>query len=75
MCFAGYALVHQRYADYPQDLRGTELHPWADAGLAVGFDSGFHLFGDAVYIGDGDMERGFGYSTGLSFGGGIMIRL
>lgn len=74
-CFAGYALVHQRYADYPDDPRGTEIYPWAGAGIAVEFESGFQLFGDVVYIGDGDRDRGLGYSTGLSFSGGLMIRI
>ena len=74
-CFAGMCLVDQYYGDNSDDPHGTETYPWIGAGLALEFDSGFGLFGDLVYIGDGDLDRGLGSSTGLTFSGGILFRL
>ena len=73
-CFAGICVVDQYYAEYSTP-QGIEFYLWTGAGLALEFSNGLQLFGDLVYIGNGDGDRGLGYSTGMSFSGGILFRL
>ena len=73
--FAGVCLVDQYYTSKYGDPSGTETYFWAGAGLGFEFPCGFQLFGDLVYIGEGDFDKGLGYSKALTFSAGLLFRL
>lgn len=74
-CFIGLSVVDKYYAEYLDSPRGTEFYFWTGAGLVYTFPSGFRIFADLGYIGDGARDKGLGYSTGMSISGGVLFRL